>query len=375
MDDAQKPGGQRSCIVSAQARDCSDKPLPEAPLKIAVDAMGGDYAPHEIVRGAVEYARSGDADVLLVGDPARIESELAELDACAGQRLHIIPTTQVIGMDEHPTAAVQEKPDASLVVCARLVQEGAADATFSAGNTGAVMFAAMRFLDKIRGIRRPAIATQFPTELGGRALVVDAGANVDCRASHLLQFALLGSVYAEKVMGIARPRVGLLANGEEESKGNELSREAFTLLSKSPLNFVGNVEGNHVFEGGVDVVVCDGFVGNVLLKASEGAVRLTLGLLASDAKRETDEVIREALLRSLLRIRQRVDYSEFGGAPLLGVNGVSFIAHGRSDAKTIAAGIRMVAAATAAGYVPAMREAIGALNSSSDIPSGEATGS
>ncbi len=338
--------------------------MPEVPLKIAVDAMGGDYAPHEVIRGAVEYARNGgDADVLLVGDPASIETELAELGVCAGDRLHIIPAAQVIGMDEHPTAAVQEKPDASLVVCARLVKEGAADAAFSAGNTGAVMFAAMRFLDKIRGIRRPAIATQFPTELGGRALVVDAGANVDCRASHLLQFALLGSVYAEKVLSIDRPRVGLLANGEEETKGNELSREAFALLAASPLNFVGNVEGNHVFEGDVDVVVCDGFVGNVLLKASEGAVRLTLGLLASDAKRETDEVIREVLLRSLLRIRQRVDYSEYGGAPLLGVNGVSFIAHGRSDAKTIAAGIRMVAAATKADYVGAMREAIGALSS------------
>ena len=341
----------------------------EAPLKIAVDAMGGDYAPREVIRGAVAYARSGDAEVLLVGDPARIEVELAEMDACDEQRLHIVPATQIIGMDEHPTAAVQEKPDASLVVCARLVKEGAADAAFSAGNTGAMMFASIRFLEKMRGIRRPAIATQFPTETGGRALVVDAGANVDSRASNLLQFALLGSVYAEKVMGISQPRVGLLANGEEETKGNELSREAFGLLAASPLNFVGNVEGNHVFEGGVDVVVCDGFVGNVLLKAAEGVVRLTLGLLAADAKREMDEVIREVLLRSLLRIRQRVDYSEYGGAPLLGVNGVSFIAHGRSDAKTIAAGIRMVAEATAAGYVPAMREALAAFGG------GEAAGS
>ncbi len=318
--------------------------------------MGGDYAPLEIVRGAVAYARGDDkAQILLVGDRSLVQELLAD---DTPPNVFVVPASQVIAMDEHPTQAVQEKPDASLVVGARMVREGAADATFSAGNTGAVLFAAIRLLERVPGVKRPAIATPFPTETGGRALVVDAGANIDCRASHLFQFALLGSVYAHKVMRIERPRVGLLANGEEETKGNELSREAYALLKNSPLNFVGNVEGNHVFEGGVDVVVCDGFVGNVLLKASEGVVRLTLGLLAEDAQREPDEAIREALLRSLLKMRQRVDYSEFGGAPLLGVNGVSFIAHGRSDAKTIATGIRLAVEATRANYVGAMREAL-----------------
>jgi glycerol-3-phosphate acyltransferase PlsX len=259
-------------------------------------------------------------------------------------------------MDEHPAEAVREKRDASLVVCADLVRSGEAQAAFSAGNTGAVLVAAISLLEKIPGVKRPAIATTMPTETGGRCIVVDAGANIDCRASHLLQFGLLGSVYAEKALGIPNPRVGLLANGEEATKGNELSREAFALLADAPaLNFVGNVEGNHVFEGGVDVVVCDGFVGNVLLKGAEGTVRLVLSLLAADARRAGDEAIREALLASLLRLRQRVDYSEFGGAPLLGVNGVSFIAHGRSDSKAIANGIRMAVAAARSGYVSAVR--------------------
>ena len=329
----------------------------EPPLKISVDAMGGDYAPAEVVRGALEYARGGDAELLLVGDPARIGPELAS-GGQAARRLRVVPATQVIAMGEHPAAAVQEKPDASIVVCARLVRDGEAQAAFSAGNTGAVMAAAMFLLKKIEGIKRLPIATMMPTETGGRAVVVDAGANVDCRASHLLQFALLGAVYAEKVLGMARPRVGLLANGEEETKGNDLSREAFALLAASELNFVGNVEGNHVFEGGVDVVVCDGFVGNVLLKGAEGTVRLVLSLLAADARRENDEAIRDALLNSLLRLRQQVDYSEYGGAPLLGANGVSFIAHGRSDANAIANGIRMAATAARSGYVEAVRAAL-----------------
>jgi glycerol-3-phosphate acyltransferase PlsX len=247
-------------------------------------------------------------------------------------------------------------------VCARLVQTGEAQATFSAGNTGAVMVTAIKILEKIPGIRRPAIATLFPTETGGRAVVVDAGANVDCKTFHLVQFALLGSVYAETVLGIARPRVGLLANGEEETKGNELTRDAHRALAAAPyLNFVGNVEGNHVFEGGVDVVVCDGFVGNVLLKGAEGTVRMVLSLLSADARKENDEVIREALLHSLLRIRQKVDYTENGGAPLLGVNGVSFIGHGRSDSKAIASGLRLAAQAARSGYVGAVHRAMGAL--------------
>lgn len=345
----------------------------DTPLKIAVDAMGGDYAPAEVVRGAYTFARTSGAntadntEVLLVGDPARLEAEIAACiahSAAIGEAirplpLSIVPASQVIEMDEHPMDAFRAKPDSSIVVCADMVRRGDAHATFSAGNTGAVMVAAMQVLERIEGIKRPAIATLMPTEIGTQAVVVDAGANVDCRPSHLLHFALLGSVYAERVLGIARPRLGLLANGEEESKGNELSREAYGLLRDSPLlNFIGNIEGNHVFEGRADVIVCDGFVGNVLLKGAEGTVRLVLSLLARDAKAAQDEVIREALLNSLLRLRQKVDYSEFGGAPLLGVNGVTVIAHGRSDSKAIASGIRQAIRAARSGYVEAVRTAM-----------------
>lgn len=329
--------------------------LGQTPVTIAVDAMGGDYAPAEVIKGVAEFARNSVAEVLLVGLPAQIEPLLAREDMNSDGRIRVVPATEVIAMHEHPTEAVLRKKDASLVVCARLVRDGQAHATFSAGNTGAVMFAAIRLMEKVAGVKRPAIATMLPTENGGRVIVVDAGANVDCKASQLVQFGLLGSIYAQKVLHIARPRVGLLANGEEETKGNELGREVYHLLAQAPLHFVGNVEGNHVFEGRADVVVCDGFVGNVLLKGAEGTVRMVLSLLARDARNQNNETIREALLDSLLRLRQQVDYAEYGGAPLLGVNGVSFIAHGRSDAKAIANGIRMAARAASSGYVEAVR--------------------
>lgn len=352
-------------------------------IRIAVDAMGGDFAPAEVVRGALTFAQtcgnaegaSRDAEVLLVGQPetlqAELESAAAAVTASAAAHgavtadpdatipIRIVPASQVIEMHDHPMEAFRAKKDSSIVVCANLVRSGEAHAAFSAGNTGAVMVAATQIMERIEGVKRPAIATMMPTETGGYTVVVDAGANVDCRASHLLQFALLGSVYAERVLGVANPRVGLLANGEEESKGNDLSREAFGLLKATPqLNFIGNIEGNHVFEGKADVIVCDGFVGNVLLKGAEGTVRLVLSLLARDAKRAQDETVREALLESLLRSRQQVDYSETGGAPLLGVNGVSIIAHGRSDAKAIANGLRVAVRAARSGYVEAVKTAI-----------------
>lgn len=343
----------------------------EHPVVVAVDAMGGDYAPAEIVRGAALYLNQHGVDenaiVTLVGDESRIHLEVDAL--CQADpahcsipegRVRIVAATQVIGMDEHPIVAFREKPDASLVVTIQLVRRGEADAAFSAGNTGAFMVAATQVLERIEGVKRPAIATLFPKETGGHAVVVDAGANIDCRASWLLQFALLGSIYATSVLGIANPRIGLLSNGEEDAKGNELTHEARKLLvdARSVLNFVGNVEGNHVFEGGVDVVVCDGFAGNVLLKGAEGVVRLTLSLLAAEAEKAKDEVSREALLAALLKLRQRVDYSEFGGAPLLGVNGPVFIAHGRSDARAIATGIRIAARASRSGYVESIRNAL-----------------
>lgn len=327
--------------------------------------MGGDFAPAEVVRGAVLYVKRTQgsdpfASVTLVGDQEQLEAEIAALgDAVDRTRLRIVHTDEVIAMDEHPMEAFQKKRGSSLVQCNTLVKQGLAHASFSAGNTGAMMVAANMLLERVPGVSRPAIATHMPTENGGVAVLVDAGANVDCRPSHLLHFALLGSVYAERALGVVRPRVGLLSNGEEEGKGNELTREARTLLVGQPnLNFVGNVEGNHVFEGAVDVIVCDGFVGNVLLKGAEGITRLVLTLLSAEAKNVVDETSRNALLEALLRLRQRVDYAEFGGAPLLGVNGVAFIAHGRSDQKAFASGIQAAAHAARSGYVEAVREAL-----------------
>jgi glycerol-3-phosphate acyltransferase PlsX len=321
--------------------------------------MGGDFAPAEVVRGAVRYALRAargtepPAQILLVGDPDRVQAELAAASEKEGEPLppgvHVLPASEVIGMDEHPMEAVQNKRDSSLVVANALVKQGKADAAFSAGNTGAMMVAAISLLEKVEGVSRPAIATLLPTEAGHRAVLVDAGANIDCRPSHLLQFALLGSVYAQAVLGYENPRVGLLSNGEEESKGNELSRKALALLNaaKGPdLNFVGYIEGNHAFEGRADVLVCDGFVGNVL------------HTLSADAKNITDETAREAILDALLRLRTQLDYAENGGAPLLGVNGIAMIAHGRSDARAIMTGIRLSVITARSGFLHALRSAV-----------------
>jgi glycerol-3-phosphate acyltransferase PlsX len=331
--------------------------------------MGGDHAPTEVVRGAVDFLRQtinspDDALVLLVGDTSQIQAELAKLAeegiGVEPGRLAIVPTSQVVEMDEPPMDAFRQKRDSSLVVCVDMVRRGDADAAFSAGNTGAMMVAATILLERVEGVQRPAIATLMPTEKGGLAVIVDAGANVDCRPTQLLHFALLGSVFAEKALGILNPRVGILANGEEEAKGNELSKEAFALLAaaRDRINFLGNVEGNHIFEGKVDVTVCDGFVGNVLLKGAEGAARLAIHLLAEDTRSAPDEATREILLRSLARLRERMDYSEYGGAPLLGVHGVAMIAHGRSDYKAIANGLRQSVRAARSGYVAAVRDAL-----------------
>ena len=341
----------------------------ELPLKIAVDAMGGDHAPAEIVRGAVQFAGTStdETEVFLVGNPYYIQAEMMAAIAqhpayaeSAAHRIHIHPAATVIEMHEHPMEAFRDKRDASLVVATDLVRQGVVHACFSAGNTGACMVAATQLLGRTTDIKRPAIATLMPTESGRTTLVVDAGANVDCRPSQLVQFAYLGAIYAEKVLGIENPRIGLLSNGEEDEKGNEQVREVNRLLSaeRPRLNFTGNVEGNHIFEGSVDVVVCDGFVGNVLLKGAEGIVKLILALLAREVKSAEDDETHRILTKSLSHLRQQVDYAEIGGAPLLGVNGVAFIAHGRSDARAIANGIRQATIAARSGYVEAVKSAL-----------------
>jgi glycerol-3-phosphate acyltransferase PlsX len=257
-------------------------------------------------------------------------------------------------MDEHPAHAIRKKRGSSLVICGEMVKSGEADGTMSAGNTGAAMAIAALNIGRIPGIERPAIATLLPSRKGN-SLLLDAGANVDCSPSNLLQFALMGAVYAEKVIGMAEPTIGLLSIGTEESKGNELTKATHELLKKSSLRFYGNVEGKDVFEHTTDVVVCDGFVGNVLLKTGEGLAELIVGMLSKELA-ALDPAVAQKLQPLVGNILRKIDYAERGGAPLLGVNGVSVIAHGRSKARAIASAIRLTLSAAKSGYVAAIKK-------------------
>ncbi|MCL6610883.1 MAG: phosphate acyltransferase PlsX [Peptococcaceae bacterium] len=321
-------------------------------MKIAVDAMGGDYAPRETVMGALEAARDG-VEVVLVGNRDRILSELGKEN---DHRLEIVHTSETIDMGEQPAAAVRRKRDSSIVRSVQLVREGGASAFVSAGSTGAVMAAALLGLGRIKGIDRPAIASVLPSRKGGTVLL-DAGANVDCKPKNLLQFGIMGYLYAEKILGIRNPRVGLLNVGEEESKGNELTLEAFPLLKKAGINFIGNVEGRDLFSGSVNVVVCDGFVGNVVLKAGEGLAMALMHMMKEELARNWLSKMGTALaLPALKEIRRRVDYAEYGGAPLLGVNGVVIVCHGSSTALAVKNAIKVAAEAVSCGLVAAIGE-------------------
>ena len=328
-------------------------------MKIAVDAMGGDHAPREVVLGALAVAREDpETTIVLVGDEREMNAILASEDSVPDTLL-FHPASETIAMGEHPVSAIRKKRDSSLVVAGQMVKTGAADATFSAGNTGAAMAFGTLEIGRIPGIERPAIATWLPTMVG-RALLLDLGANPDCTPENLLQFALLGSVYVERTSGKTKPTVGLLNIGSEPGKGNELSKTAYTLLQNGPFEFYGNVEGKDVFEGTTDVVVCDAFAGNVLLKAAEGIAELMLTELQGELTAASEgSPVRSVLGPALRRLMQRVDYAETGGAVLLGVNGVSVIGHGRSHAKAIASGIRLARDAAASGYLAGIREALG----------------
>ncbi len=328
------------------------------PMKIAVDAMGGDFAPREVVKGALAVAReSPEIEIILVGSEEAILAALEDQGAIPAS-VSIRHTSQVIEMNEHPAQAMRRKRDSSLVVSGLMVRDGEADATFSAGSTGAAMAIATLDIGRIPGIERPALATGIPTAKG-RALLLDAGANVDCSSKNLLQFALLGAIYAERAMGIPKPTLGLLNIGSEETKGNELAKEVHGLLKATSLNFFGNVEGKDVFEHAVDVVVCDGFAGNILIKSGEGMAEMVFDLLQREINADPHIVeTREVFAPIFQRVIQRVHYSAFGGAQLLGVNGVSVVGHGRSDAKAIAGGIRAAIAGAASGYVGAIRDAL-----------------
>lgn len=309
-------------------------------MRIAVDAMGGDFAPKEIVRGAVDAAKKYDCEIVLIGDEGQIRAELHGADPTA-LRISIVHASEVIGMNEHPAEAVRSKKDSSIVVATRLVKEGQCDAVFSAGSTGAAVAAAQLILQRIRGVGRPSIATPMPTP-DGVTLMLDSGANVDSKPEHLVQSAVMGSLYAQYVFGIARPRVGLLNIGEEETKGNEQAKETHSLLKAEPnIHFCGNAEGRDVPKGNFDVVICDGFVGNVVLKFAEGLAKTILGLIQEEIRGAGLMAKLGALLLmpTLRRLGKRLDVREYGGAPLLGVNGCCVIGHGSSDAKSVASAI------------------------------------
>ncbi len=330
---------------------------------IAVDAMGGDFAPFEVVKGALIVAEENpDCTFALVGDEALLHAEL-ERQSTSLVNVVIRHAPDAIAMDEHPATAVRKKRKSSLVIAGQMVRSGEAQATFSAGNTGAAMAVAMLDIGRVPGIDRPAIAATLPTQ-HGQTLMLDAGANVDSSPQNLLQWALLGSMYAEKVLGKSSPKVGLLNIGGEAGKGNELTKSVYPLLQASSLNFVGNVEGKDVFEHAADVVVCDGFAGNVLLKSGEGVAEFIVSLLRKELGEGSYSEETRALFKPLLsKLLLRIDYAETGGAPLLGINGVSIIGHGRSHAKAIASGLRGAHAVTQSGYVEAIRQTLPVLGS------------
>lgn len=308
-------------------------------MKIAVDAMGGDYAPAAVVEGAVDAARELGVGVILVGDSAAVERELSRLDT-AGLDIEVRHASQVVEMDDSASVALRRKKDSSIRVATGLVKSGEAVAVISAGHTGAAMATAFFVLGTVKGVDRPAIAALMPTT-SGFSILLDVGANVDCKPMHLLQFALMGNVFASKAHGIKRPKVGLLSIGEEDTKGNELTREAFKLLRASNLNFIGNVEGRDVFNGRVDIVVCDGFIGNVALKISEGLAEAMNTLLKKEIEDNIGGQVGYLLLRPAFRkFKKRIDYTEYGGAPLLGINGVCIVSHGSSSAKAIKNAVR-----------------------------------
>jgi glycerol-3-phosphate acyltransferase PlsX len=330
---------------------------------VAVDAMGGDEAPRPVVDGALAAARHFDLGVTLVGPAAAIDAELAR-HAAAGEidraRVRVVDAGDVVAMDESPAAALRRKPHASIKVAAELVARGEAQALFSAGHTGATVMAAHGAFGMLPGVDRPALAATIPTRQRP-AILLDVGASVECRPQHLLQFAVMGRLYARVAFGTDAPRIGLLSIGEEASKGNELTREAHRLLQASTLSFIGNVEARDVYSGHADVIVCDGFTGNVALKISEGLVEVIEELLSEELSSTITMRVGSLLTRRALRhFRRRVDYSEYGGAPLVGVAGATIVGHGRSSAKAVRNAVAMAYRFAASRFIERVEQDIAA---------------
>ena len=299
-------------------------------MRIAIDAMGGDNAPSAIVNGAVEAVRQYGVEVCLVGIKEEIEKYLKD-EHKKDSRIQIVEASEIINNDETPVTAIKQKKDSSMVVGLKLVKDGECDAFVSAGSTGAFLAGSVLKVGRIKGIDRPALSPILPTAKG-TCMIVDAGANVDCRPKNLQQFAVMGSIYMERVMGVKNPRIGLLNIGAEEEKGSELTKQSFELLKSANINFIGNVEARDIMSGVCDVVVCDGFAGNVLLKSTEGVALTIFKLLKEEFMKNTVSKLAALLLRKGLKnFKKRFDYAEYGGAPFLGINGIMIKAHGSSD--------------------------------------------
>ena len=314
------------------------------PSAIALDAMGSDRAPKPEIEGALQAARHYGLRVLLVGPEPQIRAELDRHRGASRAAVEIVHASEVIGMGDKAAQAVRSKRDSSMHVGLRLVREGHAAGFVTAGNTGAAMATAKMVLGALPGVDRPALAAVIPTVQGTAAVLLDVGANVDCKPQNLEQFAVMGEIYCRKILGTKRPRVGLLSIGEEETKGNELTRESLPLLRQLPLNFVGNVEGRDLYSGRVDVIVSDGFVGNVALKSSEGVAHLVSSTLKESLRATITRQVGYMLSRSAFTdFKKRLDHTEYGGAPLLGVKGICIVTHGSSNANAIKNAIRVAA--------------------------------
>jgi glycerol-3-phosphate acyltransferase PlsX len=312
-------------------------------MRVVLDAMGGDLAPSVNVEGAVEAVNeSDDVDVILVGDETSIKKELRNKRYSAN-RISVVHASQVVEMHESPMVAIRKKKDSSIRVGIGLVKAGKADAFVSAGHSGVVMATSLMMLGTAKVVDRPAIATLMPT-LKDPFIMLDVGATVDCNPQNLLQFALMGSTYCRLILNRPEPKVALLSIGEEDIKGNEVTKEAFKLIKKSKLNFIGNIEGKDIFSGMADVVVCDGFIGNIALKVSEGLAETILKMLKQEISSVSTGRVGYLLMKPAIRkFKKRTDYDEYGGAPLLGINGTTIISHGRSSSKAIKNALRVAA--------------------------------
>ena len=328
---------------------------------VAVDAMGGDHAPQPIVDGAVAAWRHLAGGIRLIGPSGAMAAELARHGIAPGPSLLLVEAPDVVGMDEPPAQALRRKPGASIRVAMREVAERRASAVVSAGSTGATVMAACTGLGLLPGVDRPALAATIPTK-ERPAVLLDAGANAECRPAHLLQFAVMGSVYAQVAFECAAPRVGLLSIGEEATKGNDLTREAHRLLKDAPVRFIGNVEARDIYAGVADVIVCDGFTGNIVLKTSESLVDMVETLLGHELSSTFSASMGYLLSqRAFRRFRRRVDYSEYGGAPLLGVAGVVVVGHGRSSAKAVRNAILLAGRFSSEGLVARLERGLAAI--------------